>query len=309
MKKNNFTSFILSFLIFCFYFNLHAFTFLVNSDTHVGNDNHSNYILKKAQLPKMLEVIDDFNDVSLVVLAGDLTDTGHDWQFQQFSNEWLIPLVNAGVNIFLAHGNHDTYLDHWYEKKAVLDYIKKTYGNLHYSFNIEGVHFVCCGKYPEGTKSSSCCLPSCKKTWLKKDLEKVGKMTPIVIFFHYNIVGNFSDWWTQEEKDEFYDTIEDYNILCVFTGHWHYTFTHMWREQIPVACVGGSYFAVADYEGAGLTVGFQDKYGDVKTWNQLLRNDYQEKISRNFQDDQINQLDYDITNTTLTQDLKVTVTA
>ena len=255
-----------------------AFSFLVNSDTHVSDGTHANYILKSEQKPIMIKYCQTHDDVKTILLCGDMTDNGYKKQFNTFSNEWLTPFYNLNIPVHMAYGNHDTYLDHWYEKKAVLNYIKKQEGDVHYSFDIDGIHFICCGKYPDGSGSGSSCSPICwdTLTWLKYDLEEVGTQTPVVIFFHYNLVGSFNDWWSGKNKDIFYNIIKNYNIKSVFTGHFHKTFTHQWRGTIPTACVGGNYFAIGKYHNGTFKVVFMDKHGVVKKWEDLLSNDYQE---------------------------------
>ncbi len=255
-----------------------ALSFLVNSDIHVSDGTHANYILKSQQKPKMLAYCQAHDDVEAILLCGDMTDSGYESNFATFANEWLAPFAALGIPVHMAYGNHDNYVDHWYDKKAVLEYIKKQEGDVRYSFDSGDIHFICCAQYPDGTGAGCDCLPCTWDTmkWLKKDLEDVGTQTPVVIFCHFNLVGPFSDWWKGANKDTFYNVIKDYNIKCVFTGHLHDTFTQQWRGTIPTACVGGDYFAIGTYENGTFNVVFMNKDGVLKSWNDLLNNDYQE---------------------------------
>ena len=84
--------------------------------------------------------------------------------------------------------------------------------------------------------------------------------SPIVLSWHYNLTGTYSNWWTDSEKDAFYEVIKGYNVLGIFLGHWHYSYTSEWHN-IPVYGIGGSEFAkgtiidnkliVIYYDGSG----------------------------------------------------------
>ncbi len=248
--------FLLSFInfLFLFYiFSLSSITFLVNSDMHVGNDECPNYHFKKNQLSEMERYSDKLD---CVIFVGDLTDNGKDEEFAIFQEEWVKIFSDKGIEVFLCRGNHDE--DPFFNHKVLNENVPEKY-----SINLQGIRFICCGEYPNKIK------------WLKNELSKTGTKTPIIIFFHYNIVGVYSSWWSQEQKDEFdnsiaefFNVIKNYNIKSVFTGHWHKSYTYLWKNSIPVIGVGGEYFAIVEFDKEFKII-FKNKDGKVKTWKDL----------------------------------------
>lgn len=254
-------------LFFCINFDLYAFKFLVTSDIHVGainSDTIAHYNNKKAQFIKMLQYIVANKDTSFVIFAGDLTDTRGETTFNTFKNDWVSPLTDLNVGYYLCIGNHDE-TGGCTESKAARNFIKKRYGDVRYSFDKGGVHFICCGLYPDYSENGcNCCagFTNCKDTilWLKEDLKGIGQK-PVILFFHYNLTKLYSDWMPNDAKQELYEVLQDTNILNIFTGHYHYTYTDDWKltndgKTFKTTCVGGSEFAVCDYSDGKLTVGF-----------------------------------------------------
>ncbi len=84
------------------------------------------------------------------------------------------------------------------------------------------LHFICLGKYPDKSAIK----------FLKNDL-KSNKDSKIVIFFHYNLTGKWSDWWS--EKERFYNVIKDYNIKAILVEHAHISRTSEWKDYLVVS--------------------------------------------------------------------------
>lgn len=68
---------------------------------------------------------------------------------------------------------------------------------------------------------------------------------PVVIFFHYNITGPHSDWWSAGGKEAFYEVIKPtpkkgYRVCCVAVGHQHRSYIEKWRDVSVVSGAGGS---------------------------------------------------------------------
>lgn len=260
------------------------FTFLVSSDIH-QTDGASK---KDAQKELLLQDISDHAlNTSAVILTGDLTDNGSEAEFHAFMERWIIPITGLMPTkfhngLYLCKGNHDEAAG---SKSQILEYLKQTYGGFCYSFDIDGLHFACCGKYPQKT------ILGGELKWLKSDLAKLAPGTPIVIFFHYNILGEYSSWWSvscgscictsaKNEKDYFFNAIKDYNIQAIFFGHLHFSYSALWRDRFRIAGVGGDKYAICQYEQATQTVyiNFKDNAGKIHEWNDpaVLRNDLEE---------------------------------
>jgi 3',5'-cyclic AMP phosphodiesterase CpdA len=135
-------------------------------------------------------------------------------------------------------GEHDYYLDlgkYWQEK----------IGPLFYSFDHKGVHFIVLNSIlthddwtlkkwstpmdrmlamarldnPDG---SPFLVGDAQRDWLKKDLEKVSKDTPIVICSHSPIQQIFQDWnfWT-DDAEGVQALLKPFKKVTVIYGHVH----------------------------------------------------------------------------------------
>jgi predicted phosphodiesterase len=284
------------------------FTFLVNSDIH----QTEGISRKDCQLPSMLaDIQNPANNTKAVLLAGDLTDNGSDPQFEAFSQKWMNPIKSLMPNqphggLYLCKGNHDEVSG---KNTLELNYMKSEYGQgkrFYYSFDIEGVHFICCEKFPSKplVPNCGCGVIDDVLSWLADDLAAVGKHTPVIIFFHYNLLddvaGSFGVWcsitwgsWTlrsaPQAKKDFYDVINGYNIQGIFYGHWHFTYSALWQSSLcahpatdpkyRVVDIGGSsdtsnnYYAFCKYHANTGTVdiNFKDIHGNIIPWDTLLQ--------------------------------------
>ncbi len=84
-------------------------------------------------------------------------------------------LEEAGVDVYIGPGNHDTYSG---TCKPTIHYIEKRHGSLfrqYYHFEKGGLNFFCCGIYPNYAVL----------LWLRWKLWRIGSDAPIVLFFHY----------------------------------------------------------------------------------------------------------------------------
>jgi 3',5'-cyclic AMP phosphodiesterase CpdA len=134
-------------------------------------------------------------------------------------------------------GEHDYYLDlgeYWSEKL----------GNQYYSFDHKGVHFVVLNSiltYDEWTNKwssgeermgvmagldnpmgSPFMVGDTQRAWLKKDLAKVNKNTPIVVFSHSPLQKIYKGWnfWT-EDAEQIQALLKPFKKVTVLYGHVH----------------------------------------------------------------------------------------
>ncbi|KKP35997.1 MAG: hypothetical protein UR26_C0001G0041 [candidate division TM6 bacterium GW2011_GWF2_32_72] len=257
----------------------------------------------------IIDYMKQYNGCRAIIMTGDLVHTdkmGKNDSLLAFEKYWFNPLEKAcfskDCSIYLCVGNHDVYLGspRFGGTTAAVDFLLKKHGNLFYSFDIDGVHFVCCGLAPYNTwvdeKRNINSLD-----FLKTDLALVAAQdllkqpvaqlknknlkqykTPIVIFFHYPPVGKMSNWWFNKEKDAFYRVIENFNVIGLVVGHDHETFYDTWHN-IPVICCAGGEFAVCKYHPAlnngagGLDVEFRNSKGAIyKSDAKEVRMNYKE---------------------------------
>lgn len=213
---------------------------IIDSDLHFKNGyirldkyNHSDIILD----------VSTKNNIDAIICAGDLTNNGFSgkhlccWYYGGTENQ-ITPLLNYVKKIekvapvYLCMGNHDTYIPRPYIFNGVETVIKQKYGSLLYSWDLNKndtiYHFICLSIYPDSKAI----------IFLKSDLEK-NKNKTFIIYFHYCITGGWSDWWTDKEKQIFYDVIKNYNIRLIIVGHRHQNWLDKW-EGINVVSGAGS---------------------------------------------------------------------
>jgi hypothetical protein len=135
-------------------------------------------------------------------------------------------------------GEHDYYLD-------LGKYWSELYGPHYYSWDHKGVHFVTLNSiltYDEWTherwptaeqrmlemagldnpNGSPFMVGKKQREWLAKDLEKVGRDTPIVLFSHSPIQKIYKGWnfWT-EDAEEVQALLHPFDNVTVVYGHVH----------------------------------------------------------------------------------------
>lgn len=216
--------------------------FLVNSDLHFTDT------IRGAMENNVAKIVaeNDKGKIDALICPGDLTDMGWDgshlfcWnyggtqdQLGALISQYVTPLDKI-TKVYLGPGNHDTYVPWPYVTHPVLKYIKKRHGDIRYTFDIENLHFICVGIYPDQKGIQ----------FLKSNLSTKKRN---VIFFHYNLEGPFSDFWTAAEKDVFYKTIKDHDILCIIIGHQHVSRTSNWKGYTVVSAAG-SKIAKCEYD-------------------------------------------------------------
>lgn len=214
-----------------------SFIFYCDSDLHFQEDETGNVRIRSDKKDNVNKIKNDKNS-SFVIVAGDMTHNGSDGkkllcipisgqqkQLQGYVEQYVTAL--ATIPVYECMGNHDNWTYFPYIHKAVEEYIKEKFGSTCYSWKYGKVSFICLGLYPndEGLR------------YLNNVLD--GE-TPTVLIFHYNLHGPWSDFWTTEEKDRFYNTIKGYkNILLIVTGHIHASEEYIWNGFKVITC-GGS---------------------------------------------------------------------
>ncbi len=180
-----------------------------------------------------------------VILTGDLTDGGFYWHWYgiytfRFLN-WDGFVNDYGINgeallnfpVFEGFGNHDCLgwgdWVKWDIRKRNLqreETLNLSDNGLHYSWDWEGVHFVQLNVYPGDTQEAEFSLSFLKRD-LKENLQHSNK--PIILFHHYGFDGYSDDWWSNEERQTYYDVIKNYNVVAIFQGHQHDFFHLVWK--------------------------------------------------------------------------------
>jgi cytolysin (calcineurin-like family phosphatase) len=242
------------------------FTFLIASDTHYGAHDsvgafNREIIRAMNELPgtPYPPGIGGTVQVPLgLLLTGDLTEDG-------LAPEWEAFVADYGLHgerllaypVFEGFGNHDGPVDglvrsgirHRNRERPGVTNVSEH--GLHYSWTWGDVHFVSLNSYPSYEWDPECewCHyftrsfrePEESLQFLEEDLrQRVGDSgRQVVLYFHYGFDDWGRIWWTDRERDDFYEVIREYDVLAIFHGHSHSIQFAEWRG-IPVFCVGST---------------------------------------------------------------------
>jgi len=181
-----------------------------------------------------------------VLMAGDLTNDGKPRQWKEFVRFYGLKGRDGLLHfpLFEGTGNHDYHG----KRRTVANAVRRRHGGLNYTWSWHGVHFMCLDTHPRFAS----------RRWLRQKLRRIGKREPVILYFHYSIIGPYSNWWTSLAKRTFRRDIDGYNVIAIFHGHFHHSFHYRW-EGLDVYNVGsprhGSRsFAVATVTANHLTV-------------------------------------------------------
>ena len=211
------------------------FTFAYISDAHIQQIKGAKFVrnwdrgLQRAVAEvNLLDPKPDF-----VMFGGDLAQLGNK------------PELDHGAEIMSAlkyktryvMGEHDYYLD-------LGEYWSKLFGEQHYSFDHKGVHFVVLNsiltyddwikKWPsdeqrmlemaglDNPNGSPFLVGNPQREWLRKDLEKLDKSTPIVVFSHSPLQKIYKGWnfWT-DDAEQVQQLLAPFKNVQVLYGHVH----------------------------------------------------------------------------------------
>jgi len=120
---------------------------------------------------------------------------------------------------------------------------------LHYSWGWQAsstcrLHFVQLGLYAGHTCVGCAPAPSCfygrdcyasfvypedSLGFIEADLAALPPGTPVFTVQHYGFDGYSNDWYSQVERDEYYATLEKYNVVALLVGHTHAASTYAWN--------------------------------------------------------------------------------
>jgi 3',5'-cyclic AMP phosphodiesterase CpdA len=147
-------------------------------------------------------------------------------------------LSKLAYKTYCVMGEHDYYLD-------LGEYWSKLFGPHYYSWDHKGVHFVTLNsvltddqwthnRWPtaeqrmlemaglDNPNGSPFMVGEKQREWLRKDLEKVKKDTPLVVFSHSPLQKIYKGWnfWT-EDAEEVQALLKPFKNVTVVYGHVH----------------------------------------------------------------------------------------
>ena len=216
-----------------------SFTFAYISDSHllVTNQGRQHRFAKA-----MAKAVEDVNSLSpqpdFVFFGGDLAQLGKPDELEM--GKEILSGLKAPVRMMV--GEHDWYLD-------MGEKWRQLFGEPTYSFHHKGVHFVVLNSVivedywtapnltpmermlamaqldnPNGRPFT---VGEGQRAWLKKDMAKVDKGTPIVIFSHSPLYKLYKNWnfWTDDAED-IHKILSPYEKVTVIHGHTHQLLTN-----------------------------------------------------------------------------------
>ncbi len=189
------------------------FTFVQLSDAHVGFNGPPDPLGTKA-FERAVEMVNQLPQrPDLVLFTGDLTHDTEDKdvhaqrmkQFMEISRRMNVPLIKH------VPGEHDAGLDGGTLYREFL-------GETYYSFDHRGVHFVALDNVSRAKPEVG---PE-QIEWLKKDLARFHKSTPIVVFTHRPLFDLKPEWeWFTSDGDDVMNVLAPYENVTVLYGHIH----------------------------------------------------------------------------------------
>jgi 3',5'-cyclic AMP phosphodiesterase CpdA len=212
------------------------FTFAYISDSHIQHVKGAQFVrnwdrglIRAVAETNLLVPKPDF-----VVFGGDLAQLGTKEELDHGAEL----LSKLDYDLHCVMGEHDYYLD-------LGAYWSKLYGPHYYSWDHKGVHFVTLNSiltYDEWTherwptaeqrmlemagldnpNGSPFMVGEEQREWLRKDLEKIDKNTPVVVFSHSPIQKIYKGWnfWT-EDAEQVQALLKPFKDVTVIYGHVH----------------------------------------------------------------------------------------
>jgi 3',5'-cyclic-AMP phosphodiesterase len=208
------------------------FTFAYISDSHLYAKRVNERFVGRLQ-----RAIDDVNALDpqpdFILYGGDIAQLGQPEELRLGAE--LLKQLKAPVRMMV--GEHDWFLD-------MGDLWKELFGASNYSFDHKGVHFVTLMSVNEPDFWTAKKLTPMQRMsivaglddgrqgrfevgeagreWLARDLAKVAKDTPVVVFSHSPLYKYYRDWnfWT-EDAEQIQAMLAPFNSVTVVHGHTH----------------------------------------------------------------------------------------
>jgi outer membrane protein assembly factor BamB len=186
------------------------FTFIQASDVHAPMPQSQTTIARITGLGEInLEPFGiNVAKPEFAIVTGDLNEFGggSGW-WETYRGYWQ----GCQIPVYSVLGNHDNT---WHANiKALRD---RGLGPF-YSFESHGWHFV--GLMTATPQDPRPSVGEEQILWLKKDLEKVGANTPLVVFFHHPLGG--TEFASRYDWERLVDVLHAHNTVLLMAGHSH----------------------------------------------------------------------------------------
>ncbi len=192
--------------------------FLQLSDTHWGFSGPPNPEADQT-LHKTIATINAVpTRPDFIIFTGDLTQTTDDpavrrKRMQEFKS---IAAELAVKDVRFIPGEHDASLDGG-------EAYREFFGETHYSFDHKGVYFIAL----DNVSDPGAVLGDAQLAWLEKEVARVPKTSPLVVFAHRPLFDLFPSWdWHTKDGPQALAILEKHPNVSVFYGHIHQEHQH-----------------------------------------------------------------------------------
>ncbi len=189
------------------------FFFLQLTDTHWGFKGPPNPMADVTLEHAIATINAVETQPDFVVFTGDLTHTTEDGAERKMRMARVKEIVSAlkVKNVRFLPGEHDAAPDHG-------DAYREAFGDLHYSFDHKGVHFVAL----DNVSRPGSVLGDDQLAWMVDDLAKVGPAVPVVVLAHRPLFDLYPEWdWFTRDGDRAVEILSRHDNVTVFYGHIH----------------------------------------------------------------------------------------
>ncbi|HSD11460.1 MAG TPA: metallophosphoesterase [Candidatus Binatia bacterium] len=190
------------------------FYFVQLSDPHWGFEGPAVNPDARGTLKKAVAAVNALDEApDFVVFTGDLTHTTDDAKVRSDRMRGFQDIASGlkPKNVFFMAGEHDAALDEG-------DAFQKLFGELHYTFDHKGVHFIVL----DNVSDPAAIVGEKQLAWLKADLAKHRNDHPIVVLTHRPLFDLAPDWdWATRDGQAVIDALLPYSNVTVFYGHIH----------------------------------------------------------------------------------------
>ncbi len=196
--------------------DLHAFSFVQISDSHIGfklEPNPNPASTYQAALDKIKAAP---QRPAFLIHTGDVSHLSKPSEFDTAAQI----MRGAGLEVHYVPGEHDVLGD---DGKSFFErFSPDSGGKGWYSFDQGGVHFVALVNVLNFQSSGLGFLGAEQLAWLEQDLRGRGGSTPIVVFTHIPLWALYPAWgWGTDDSAQAMSYLKRFGSVTVLNGHIH----------------------------------------------------------------------------------------
>lgn len=180
--------------------NDRSFKFAYLADTHISVGSKT-----ITELEVCVEDINKSNDLSFVIVAGDITEFGSDREIRLAKS--ILDKLNKPY--YVTSGNHDSK---WSESGC--NTFVKVFGYEHFEFDFQGIKFIGTNSGPN-MRMAPALLPRESVIVLDSIAKNIDKNEPLIFINHYPMDTSMLNYF------EVLDILKTVNTQLVMGGHWH----------------------------------------------------------------------------------------